>query len=261
MSGMTKCIYLESQRCLRRGWYARNQPDDDLCEADLFAIDEGIEVGKRADQLYPGGVLVKWAGRLGTVNTQRLMNDPSVPAIFGATFHIDGYNTTWADILVRNGNGWRVVEVKSSLFNPEIDDQLIDDVCYTVMVATRCGVNVNAASLLQLRREYRRGDGVEKMFGETDVTTAVQNRMSLFSVRWTEIRDATAQSEPPIATPGSVCADCPYYAEHCLGKGLWPWSSSMRHWGSYVGAEVLSPTKPVWKAYRLRAFSVGSLNN
>jgi hypothetical protein len=63
MSGMTKRIYLESRKCLTRGWYARNLPDDSpLSETDQFVIDQGIEIGRRAHLLYPGGVLVEWTG-------------------------------------------------------------------------------------------------------------------------------------------------------------------------------------------------------
>ena len=221
MSGITKRIYLEARQCLRRGWYARNLlPEEPLSEAEQFLIDEGIEIGKRAQRLYSGGVLVEWSGLSGTTaKTRQLVNDPSVPAIFEATFHIDDY-TTKADVLPRNGNGWRVVEVKSSLFKPEVDDDLIDDVCYTVMVATRCGVNVNAASLLQIRPEFRRDSGIDDMFGETDVLATVQERMLAFSSGWTEIPDATGRPKPPAPTPGRACGNCPYYEEHCLGKGI-----------------------------------------
>jgi hypothetical protein len=220
LSGVTKRIYLEARQCLRRGWYARNLPEERLSEAEQFLIDEGIEIGSRAHQRYPGGVLVESRGLSGaTAKTRQLMNNPCVPAIFEATFHIDGY-TTKADVLPRNGNGWRVVEVKSSLFKPKVDDDLIDDVCYTVMVATRCGVNVNAASLLQIRPEFRRDSGIDEMFGETDVLAAVQERMPAFSSGWNEIPDATGRSEPPDPTPGRACGSCPYYEEHCLGKGI-----------------------------------------
>jgi hypothetical protein len=222
MSGMNKHIYLESRRCLRRGWYARNLPDDGkLGDADQFFVNQGTEIGILAHRLYPDGVLVEWTGLLDTVNqTRRLMEDPSVSVIFEATFHIGGY-TTRADVLVRNGDGWRVVEVKSSLFDPEVEDKLIDDVCYTVMVARQCGINVNAASLLQLRPDFRRGMGGEQMFGEADLTAVVQGRMSLFSSQWSRIREATAQPVCPLeVSSGRACLDCPYYAGHCFGKGL-----------------------------------------
>ena len=219
---MNKHIYLESRKCLRRGWYARNLPDDGkLGDADQFFVNQGTEIGILAHRLYPDSVLVEWTGLLDTVNqTRRLMEDPSVSVIFEATFHTDGY-TTRADVLVRNGDGWRVVEVKSSLFDPEVEDKLIDDVCYTVMVARQCGVNVNAATLLRLRPDFRRGMGVERMFGETDLTAVVQDRMSQFSCRWKEIREATAQPDRPLeVSSGRACLDCPYYADHCFGKGL-----------------------------------------
>ncbi len=220
MSGITKRIYLEARQCLRRGWYTRNLPQERLSEAEQFLIDEGIEIGRRAQRRYPGGVPVEWHGlSRATAKTRQLMNDPRVPAIFEATFHIDDY-TTKADVLLRNGNGWRVVEVKSSLFKPEVADDLIDDVCYTVMVATRCGVDVNAASLLQIRSEFRRDAGIDEMFGETDVLATVQERMPEFSSGWNDIPATTGRPEPPDPTPGRACGSCPYYEEHCLGKGM-----------------------------------------
>ena len=50
---------------------------------------------------------MEWTRLPNMVNqTRRLMENPSVSAIFEATFHIDGY-TTRANVLVRNGDGWR----------------------------------------------------------------------------------------------------------------------------------------------------------
>ncbi len=42
MRGITKDVYLESRRCLARGWYARALADEErLSEADLFRAEQG----------------------------------------------------------------------------------------------------------------------------------------------------------------------------------------------------------------------------
>lgn len=202
-------------------WYIRNLPDtgehDDVAE---FYIDQGIEVGKQAHRCYADGVLVEWTSLHDMVNTtQRLMNDPSVSVIFEATFHIDGY-TTRADVFRRHGNGWKILEVKSSLSDPEVKKELLDDLCYTVMVASRCGLNVTAASLLQIRRDFRRGVPAEEMFGETELTEKINQRMAEFSSRWADARDAALLPEPPPPAPCTACSDCPYYTDHCFGRDV-----------------------------------------
>jgi hypothetical protein len=217
---MTKHIYLEARKCLRRGWFARNPPEVVAPdEAAQFHIDEGVEVGVQARQLYPEGVAVEWTGLPGTVaRTRRLMNDPNVSVIFEATFAIDAYITR-ADVLRRRDHGWKIGEVKSGLAKPEVEEEFLDDLCYTVMVASRCGVNVTGASLLQIDRAYRLGMPVEAMYCESDATEKVTQRMAAFSSRWTAARDGTDLPGPPPAMPCEAFSDCPYYDDQCFGRG------------------------------------------
>ena len=176
MSSMTKNIYLEARKCLRRGWFARNPPEVvALDEASQFHIDEGVEVGMQARLLYPEGVAVEWTGLPSSLaTTRRLMNDPNVSVIFEATFAIDGYITR-ADVLRRHDQGWKLGEVKSGLGKPKVEKELLDDLCYTVMVASRCGVNVTGVSLLRFDRDFRLGMPVGAMYCESDATEAVSH--------------------------------------------------------------------------------------
>ena len=221
MSSMTKNIYLEARQCLRRGWFARNPPEVvALDEASQFHIDEGVEVGMQARLLYPQGVAVEWTGLPSTVaRTQQLMNDPNVSVIFEATFAIDGY-TARADVLRRHDQGWKIGEVKSRLAKPKVEEELLDDLCYTVMVASRCGVNVTGVSLLRIDRDYRLGMPVEAMFCESDATETVNGRMAEFSACWTAARDGTESPGPPSPTPCTACGDCPYYDDQCFGRDM-----------------------------------------
>lgn len=221
MRGITKQSFLESRKCVTRGWYNRALADgEQLSEADTFWVDQGVEIGRIARQVFAGGVLVEGAGLSDAVRkTQQLMDDPEVCVLFEATFRVDDY-TAKADILVRNGNGWKVIEVKSSLHDPKVPDDLADDLAYTVMVASRCGINVNVASLWRISRDFRQGMNAEELFRETDATALIQQRLPDFSSRWNEIREATFRSERPAPVLGQDCADCPYFATHCLGRGV-----------------------------------------
>ena len=221
MSAMTKDIYLEARKCLRRGWFARN-PSEAVApdESRQFHADEGVEVGMQARQLYPAGVAVEWTGLPGTVAaTRRLMNDPNVRVIFEATFAIDDYIAR-ADLLRRHDQGWRMGEVKSSLGKREVGDDLLDDLSYTVTVASRCGVNVTGVSLLQIDPAYRLGMPVESLFCESDATEKVNQRMAEFSARWAAARDGTDSPGPPLAMPCEACGDCPYFDDQCFGRDV-----------------------------------------
>ncbi len=151
--------------------------------------------------------------------TRQLMDDPEVSVLFEAAFQVDGYAAR-ADVLARDGGGWKVVEVKSSLHDEDVPDDLADDLAYTVTVASRCGIDVTNASLLRISRDFRQGMGAEELFGETDATALIRQRLPDFLARWDEIREATSRSEPPMPVLGQACADCPYFADRCLGRGI-----------------------------------------
>ena len=217
MQGMTKHIYLEAQQCLTRGWYARMLPAELPDETQEFRMEQGNEVHCLSRELFPDGILVK--GGNAVEKTRRLMADTNVSILFEAAFSNDGYATR-ADIIVRDGNGWKVMEVKSNLHDPEVPDELIDDQAYTVMVMKRSGVQITSCSLLRLSRDFRKGMGIDRMFGETETTAAVQQRVQELSPRWNEILDATARSQPPEPTLSKACKDCDYFSDTCLGKGI-----------------------------------------
>src|SRR5262245_5113862 len=111
-----KATFLDACICPTRGWLARNLKDTfALTDAELLRMEEGIEIGRCARQLYPGGVLVSLQKSEAVAEqTARLMADPKVPAIFEAAF-ITGDYIARADILHRKERGWHLLEVKSSL--------------------------------------------------------------------------------------------------------------------------------------------------
>ena len=81
-------------------------------------MEEGMEIGKRARQLFPGGVLIPPQEiELAANQTARLIADQKVPTIFEATFCVEGY-VAKADVLLRDKRGWHPLEVKSPAVLP-----------------------------------------------------------------------------------------------------------------------------------------------
>jgi len=184
-------------------------------------MQEGQRIGELARALYPGGVLIRGGNTSQAVrNTQRLMKDGAIPAIFEATFRA-GECTAKADILVPRSGGWKILEVKSNLHpaSGKIED-LRDDLAYTCMVASRAGVKLTAASLLLVSRGYRRSMSPGALFEESDETAAVHGRFSDFKKAATAIQRATKSAGRPKPALSSACKDCEFFESSCLGKGI-----------------------------------------
>ena len=92
-------------------------PPDPSLEA-LF--DQVHQVGLLATKLYPSGRMVEWGerGYKGAVKeTEKLLNDPKIPAIFEAAFEVDGLRIK-ADILLRNSGCER--EMADCIITPDL---------------------------------------------------------------------------------------------------------------------------------------------
>src|SRR6266699_6274663 len=142
------------------------QPDKVL--QDLF--DQGRQVGEAARARYPGGVLIDLPHHAGAarVAATREALDAGAPAVFEATFIADGTFVA-IDVLEKQKDGYRLTEVKSSTSQK---DEHIPDVAVQARVAAACGVNVTAAEVMHLNKEFRYPDTGD-LFARTDVTGAV----------------------------------------------------------------------------------------
>ena len=86
---LSKSRYLAGLQCLRRLWLQIHEPQDYEAPARGSPIDAGLEIGRKARLLFPGGVPVEqppWQHADAVARTAALMQDPSVQAIFEAAF-------------------------------------------------------------------------------------------------------------------------------------------------------------------------------
>jgi hypothetical protein len=82
------------------------------------------------------------------------------------------------------------------------------------------GLPVLRASLLLLSREYRFGEGPERLFEVVDQTGDVLARATEFDAAADSIAKALFHFKPPEPKLASVCRECAAYGDECLAVGL-----------------------------------------
>ena len=214
LTRLSKSRFTSGLQCHRKLWWEVHEPkapelQPDKVLEDLF--DQGRQVGVAARARYPGGVLIDLphdAGAARVAATQKAL-DEGAPAVFEATFIADGTFVA-IDVLEKQGDGYRLTEVKSSSSQKP---EHIPDVAVQARVAAACGVNVTAADVLHLNREFRNPDSGD-LFAHTDVTAAVAEFVG-------QVPDEIARQREMLAGPlpdvpiGLHCfepRECPFMA-------------------------------------------------
>jgi len=233
---LSKSRFVTGCQCHKLLWWTVHEPDavelqPDKVLQDLF--DQGRQVGEVARTRYPGGVLIDLPhdARAERVAATRKALDEGAPAVFEATFIAD--NTYVAiDVLEKQGDGYRLTEVKSSTSQK---DEHVPDVAVQARVAAACGVKITAADVLHLNKEFRHPDSGD-LFARTDVTSPVAAFLP-------QVPDEIARQREMLAGPlpdvpiGAQCfepRECPF-----IGR-CWP--HGPEHIGNLAG---VGPKKTV----------------
>ncbi len=133
MKLITKALFLNWLACPTLGWIEgsiKNEKEgsEALSPAEELRILEGKEIGELARSVFPGGVLIDAKkSELAAKQTQIHMQDIGVSVIFEGTFVSNGF-VAKADIMLRDKNQWKLIEVKSALHDDEkVSPEHIDD--------------------------------------------------------------------------------------------------------------------------------------
>jgi predicted RecB family nuclease len=218
---LSKSKFVAGVQCLKRLYFQIHQPDlaEKGDQGEEARLEQGQEVGLLAQRRFPGGGLVGFEHGIddAVANTAALMADPSVPAIFEATFQ---HSTLLVrvDILQRRPrNRWRLIEVKSSV---ELKPHYLYDLAIQYHVLSACGLDLSSACLMHLNRKYRYGGerhDLKALFTIRNQTRQIVKLVADVPGLLSAQRRALTQATPPDIPPGPQCAD-PYQCEffgHC----------------------------------------------
>jgi len=240
---LTKSRYMAGVQCLRRLWLNVHVPFDWEEPESGSLEDVGLEIGRMAHLLFPGGVLVDekpWEHSAAVARTAALMADRTVPAIFEAAFQYGGVRIR-VDVLERLSRGyWGMREVKSS---GEVKDHFHDDVALQIHVLRHSGVRLSSVQVLHVNKDYVRGQrGISsaRFFRRVDVKTEARKRLKGIDMRLKEQRACLSLPQAPEIEPDGHCHD-PYSCEHwerCTASKPTDWVFHMPNFSAARCAEL-----------------------
>jgi len=216
---LSKSRFIAGWQCLKRLFLEVHQPElaAEPDEQSMAVFEQGHEVGRLAQKMFPGGVLIE-AGHeeidKALRQTELVLARKQQPAIFEAAFRHDDILAR-VDILERlSRNKWRLIEVKSST---KVKDYYLYDVAIQQLILENLGMKV-IPCLMYLNREYVY-DGnryeLDKLFVVRDVTDETRalgkDVKDLIREEW----KALERAKPPDIEPGGHCTSpftCEFYA-------------------------------------------------
>jgi len=222
---LTKSKFLAGRHCHKRLWLSRYDP---RCAKPLTASarairDAGSEIGRLAHRLFPNGVLVGAAPSehaAAALETQVLIADPAVPAIFEAAFEFENVRVR-VDVLERIAPGeWGLREVKAAA---RLKPFHIDDVAIQNFVVSGCGLDVVSLEVIHVNTGFERSDADilwDEFFARVDVGEAVAAREVALREDVSELLGVVAGPLPSIE-PGMHCRGrnlCEFWGHCTSGK-------------------------------------------
>ncbi|MDD5089803.1 MAG: DUF2779 domain-containing protein [Candidatus Wallbacteria bacterium] len=213
---ITKNIFTNALACKTRAWRMMRETAAAPSLGEQLRIEEGMEIGKRARELWPDGILISDRNiRAAAAETASIMENPDVPALFEAAF-VAGNCVARADIIERSGDGWNLYEVKSSVNEKP---ELKNDLAYTLSIFSASGIRINKAALLLISHEFRKGLSSRELFVELECKEEVKSIAEKFDLARPGIEKAVLAGKQPKPALIMGCKACEYFRT-CTGQDI-----------------------------------------
>jgi hypothetical protein len=217
---LSKSTFLRGSTCPKSLWlYKHRRNLIPLTSASQqFIYDQGREVGKLAQRLFPGGVDASppthFDYQPSVELTQRLMAEGR-QVIYEAAFQFEGVLAA-LDILVKKDDGWYGYEVKSST---SVKDINVTDAALQYWVMAGFGIELKDISIVHLDTDYERHGEmeVEKLFKTESVLYLVQALQDEITEQVAELKKVAERKTAPKVLIGRQCSN-PYtcdFKDHC----------------------------------------------
>jgi hypothetical protein len=205
---LSKSTYIRGLQCYKSLYLNNFRPylRDKITEEQLAKFARGHSVGKIAQQLFPGGVVVPRPGKSSALKTEKLINE-GFPVIYEACFI---YNEVIValDILVKQENSWYAYEVKSSA---ALSNVYYNDAYLQYYVINGTGLKPEKFFLINRNIEVELNEqvGLEKAFVFTDVTAECEANLSFVNAQIEQMTEVLQKDKSPDIFPGKQCMN-PY---------------------------------------------------
>lgn len=218
---LSKSTYIKGEQCEKALYLFKNRPflRDKLSMEQRAKFKRGTDVGILAQQLFPGGINMTPSspslfGKK-VVETMQNLSNPAVNVMYEAVFQYDD-TLIMLDILVREGDKWRAIEVKSSL---SISPTYMKDAALQYYVLKGCNVPLSDIQLMYINADYvRNGDlDLSQLFVFQSVKEYAEQYQDVIAKNIAHFKDIIKQPHSPKIPIGNQC-DTPYRCEfhgHC----------------------------------------------
>ena len=244
---LTKTDFLCGHQCAK-ALYLRKHGErlgiapDALSASAQLLVYQGHDVGKLAQQRFPGGVnLLETVGfdMARRIEETRWQLAEDADVLYEAVLEYAG-SVCAVDVLVRDGSEWRVHEVKSGT---SVEDHHVLDAAFQHWVLTRAGLNIRDICVTHVSNAYVREDSLDldRLFVDESVLPQVQGMQDAIGAEIADLQGVLAAGEMPGVAIGPHCSDpreCPFRG-HC-------WS----HVPERSVFELTRGGKKCWSLYR-----------
>ena len=218
---LSKSTYIKGLQCEKALYLQKKHPylRDKLSIEQRAKFQRGTDVGVLAHQFFPDGVNMSPNAPTQfpkkAQETWDNLSNPEVKVMYEAVFQ---YNDTliMLDMLVRDGDRWLAVEVKSSM---RLSDTYYNDAALQYYVLHGCGVPLSDFRLMYLNGDYVK-DGpidVHQLFRMESVIDFVVEREAFVAQNVERLKAVVALPHAPVVDIGAQCND-PYpcdFQGHC----------------------------------------------
>ena len=192
---------------------------DKLSIEQRAKFQRGTDVGVLAHDYFPGGIDMSPASPSQfpkkAEETRQNLSNPEVKVMYEAVFQ---YNDTliMLDMLVRDGDRWTAIEVKSSL---RLSDTYYNDAALQYYVLHGCNVPLSDFKLMYLNADYLKDNeiDVKQLFKLESVMDYVMEREDFVAKNVERLKQVVALPHSPLVNIGTQCND-PYpcdFQGHC----------------------------------------------
>lgn len=218
---LSKSTYIKGEQCEKALFLFKNRPflRDKLSMEQRAKFKRGTDVGILAQQLFPGGINMTPGSPTQfskkAAETLKNLTNPAINVMYEAVFQYDD-TLIMLDIIVRDGDKWRAIEVKSSL---SISQTYMKDAALQYYVLKGCEVPLSDIQLMYINADYvKNGDlDLSQLFVFQSVKDYAEQYQDVITKNIAHFKDIIKQPHSPKIPIGDQC-DTPYRCEfhgHC----------------------------------------------
>jgi hypothetical protein len=175
---LSKSLFIRGLQCHKSLYLHKYHPElrDGISKEKEALFETGFEVGKYAQQLFPGGVEISYDETSYDSQIQKTQDEirKGTETIYEGAFSYDDIFVK-VDILHKDHEGWKIFEVKSST---ELKPVYIDDAAIQYYVLNGAGLPVSKVFLAHINNQYVRDGEIDPrgLFTINDISDSVRQK-------------------------------------------------------------------------------------